>query len=134
MLDEDIKNAVGPLVQGHVHPLRRRQRDGNNEPEELPVVVYTFVGDDWMTAQTICGPGLHNTRVQLDVYDITYRGARDLAYQVADAMNALGWRMSLEPFPDDDERIWRWKLEVSCWRNDRAETRALGNQTQRSRR
>jgi len=118
MIDEDIKTLLGPLVQGHVHPLRRPQRDPST-PEELPVIVYTYVGDDWNTADTLCGPGLHDIRVQIDCYAEHYRDARNLAFAVADAMTSTGNLMSMQPFPDDDEKIYRWLVEMSVWRNDR---------------
>lgn len=119
MIDEDIKALLSPLVQGHVHPLRRPQRAGPDVPEELPVIVYSYVGDDWQTANTLCGPGLHDVRVQLDCYAAHYRDARNLAYAVADLMNTLGWLMNMQPFPDDDEKIYRWLVEFSVWRTDR---------------
>lgn len=115
MIEEDIRAMLAPLVQGHVHPLRRPQNEG------VPVIVYTFVGDDWMSANTLCGPGLHDIRVQIDCYANSYRDARSLAYSVAQLMDAIGTRLSMLPFPDDDEKIYRWLLEFSCWRNDRPE-------------
>lgn len=119
MIDEDIKTTLGPLVQGHVHPMRRPQRADPGAPEVLPVIVYSYVGDDWLTAQTLCGPCLHDIRVQLDCYAEHYREARNLAYAVADALNPIGWLQTMQPFPDDDEKIYRWLVEMSIWRNDR---------------
>jgi hypothetical protein len=121
VVEEDIVGAVGPLVQGHIYPLRRPQLAQRTDAETLPVVVYTLVGDDWMTANTFCGFGLHFMRIQLDVYHQHMKQCRDLAYQVADAMGTLGTLLSLQPFPNDDERIARWLIEFSVGRNERPE-------------
>ena len=66
-------------------------------------------------------PGLHNLRVQIDCYAKHYREARNLAYAAAAAMDSMAWRLGITPFPEDDERIYRWMLEVSVWRNDAPE-------------
>ena len=87
----------------------------------LPCIVYSFVGDDWASANTLCGPGLHDLRVQIDCYTKHFLEGRTLAYAVADLMDAMGTRISMQPFPDDDEKIYRWLLEFSVWRNDRPE-------------
>ena len=120
MIDEEICALLGPLVNGEVHPLRRPQRDPG-APVVLPIIIYTHVGDDWATANTLCGPGLHDMRVQIDCYTEHYREARNLAYAVAEQMNTIGSLLSMQPFPDDDEKIYRWLLEFSVWRNVRRE-------------
>lgn len=119
MLDEDIRAALGPLVQGFVYPNRRPQKDESYMPEELPVIVYSIIAEDWQTALTLCGPGLSMTRVQFDVYARYYRECRNLAYAAADILDNIdGWRINMEPFADDDERINRWLLEYEFGRND----------------
>lgn len=119
LLDEEIAAALGPLVKGSVYPLRRPQREtAEIARAHLPEIVYTIVSDDWEQAETLCGVGLHATRVQIDVYANHYREARGYAYAVAREMDALGWRINMQPFPDDDEKIYRWQLEYSCWRNE----------------
>ena len=118
-IDEAIRDALKHLVHGNIYPLRRPQRETQTQANaHLPEIVYTIVSDDWLQAETICGVGLHNIRVQIDIYAQHYREARAFAYAAAAEMDNLGWRINMQPFPDDDEKIYRWQLEYSCWRNE----------------
>jgi hypothetical protein len=117
-LEEALTTALKGFVAGRVHPLQRPQADEREASvgEELPAIVYTPVFDQ--AVHTICETGtLRNVNLQLDCYHVTYKQARALAGQVDTAMaaNFQCVRNNSVPFPDDDEKVYRWLLEYSVW-------------------
>lgn len=112
MIDEEIKAALGPLIPGKVHPMRRPQ------DESMPSIVYTVISDVWEDYDTMCGAELSRMRVQTDCYANGYVEARTLAYQAAQALDGIGGRrLNITPFPDDSEKAFRWLVEHYFWRN-----------------
>jgi hypothetical protein len=110
MIEEDIRQALQGIAQGHVHPLRRPQNEG------FPAVVYTLIATDYGETNTLCGPSEQaRHRVQLDCYDTEYRKCRALARDVRERLDAIGTRISFQLFPDDDEKAYRWLVEFDVW-------------------
>jgi hypothetical protein len=130
MIEEELAEALRPVVQGHVvnaqdllvHPQRRPQGDWG---KDLPALVFAIVAQPFEEFDDLCGPQLTRVRVQVDCYGRTYKEARLIAYQVNRALSDIGLPgeperagrlIQLTPFPDDAEKAYRWMVEHYFWR------------------
>jgi hypothetical protein len=111
-LEQDIFAALGPLVAGRVYPL---VLPAGPAAPTVPAIRYQFVSDT--PGADICGdggPGLSDTRTQVDVYHTTFDAARALRLQVVMAMQALTtptlWEGGFDDF-DSDLKLYRCVLD-----------------------
>jgi hypothetical protein len=139
MLEDEITAALRPIVQGHVdnaqdllvHPHRRPQ---GNHKSNLPGLVYNLVSLICEENDDLCGSELIRIRTSVDCYCDSeptstlygYKGARLLAYQVNYALRTIGLPgepnrggrlLTMTPFADDAEKLYRWTVEHEFWRS-----------------
>jgi hypothetical protein len=133
MLEDEIIEALRPLVQGHVtnaqdllvHPHTRPQGD---HKKDLPALVYSLTTLDCAENDTMCGPTLLAIDVQVECYCdwepsspiYGYKGARQLAFEANYALRQIGLPdnperagrlISMRPFPTDGEKLYRWVID-----------------------
>jgi len=113
-MQTDFVALAGPLVAGRVYP------QGDAPAYVGPYITYfRVIADEQSTLDTNGGTGnLINTRLQADVYALSYGEAQTTAMALKAAMK--GWALANvliaeQDMREDDNKLHRVMLSVSVW-------------------
>lgn len=110
-IEDQIYTLLGALVANRAYPLTA------GDTPVAPYIVYQNIAN---TPEVTLADGvpINNTRMQFDVYDKTYEGAKALAAQVVTAM--AGSAITNVPLMNQDlyepeVRLYRVQMDYSIW-------------------
>ena len=112
MIEESVFTALRGLVSDRVYPLQMPQLP------TLPAIVYTRIAN---TPQNVIygRPTLDQVRIQIDAYATTYKGAKDLAQSIRDAMETSATFSATLQTDDDffqtDTDLYRVSSDYYIW-------------------
>jgi hypothetical protein len=103
--ESSLQSLLGALVEGRCYPLINKQ-----VPATLPYIIFQEIsGRDLL----VVAPAKEVWRVQINVYDSTYKGAKDLSDSVKTAMdNTTAFATAMLDRFNDHEQITKEYYEV----------------------
>ncbi len=113
MIDAVVRAACKSIFDGRFYPDTFLQKDGGLP--RWPAGRYTVISAD--NAETVCGTddqSTDDTRIQIDVVDVTYQGREDKVVEVIAAMQDLEppcSRVGLLKTYDEPTRTYRTVLD-----------------------